>query len=265
MIPLRLSLAVICALSTWNIVQATSCGERQHKVDERCCNKCPPGSYMKDICTETQQTVCRPCKEGFYSHQYNMFDRCEECRSCQHDYAEKCNTTTNANCSCRSGFLCSNNVCSECQENKCVTGEKPKRTEISLDAKLIKYTYECEPCPEKRYVDSKEDLCKLTSEQRPETHRDGVDYVHVILGIGFVLVSLTLLVFLCYACVKNVKKQRTYNYSIEVLAFSTNTSDFRLSKEESGSELIMQDESKNSNSIGPLCLEEVGTSLYSFR
>lgn len=47
------------------------------------------------------------------------------------------------------------------------------------------------------------------------------------------------------------------NYPKEVLEVSINTSDSRLSKEESGSVLIMQDESKN-NSIGPLCLEEVG-------
>lgn len=44
------------------------------------------------------------------------------------DYTEKCTATTNTNCSCRVGFLCLNNVCSKCEENKCVSGEKPKRT-----------------------------------------------------------------------------------------------------------------------------------------
>nr|XP_033939815.1 tumor necrosis factor receptor superfamily member 5-like isoform X2 [Pseudochaenichthys georgianus] len=221
MISLRLSLAVISALTCWTIVHAAGCGERQHQVDGRGCNKCPPGTYMKDYCTEKQQTVCRPCKEGFYSDQYNMFDRCEKCRSCLY----------------------------ECQENKCVKGEKPKKTEIALDAKMINYTYQCELLKEERP--------NLTSEPSPERRRDGVDYVPVILGIGFVLVSLTLLVFLSYACVKNLKKYRAHNYPKEVLEVSINTSDSRLSKEESGSVLIMQDESKN-NSIGPLCLEEVG-------
>ncbi|KAK5912606.1 hypothetical protein CesoFtcFv8_002461 [Champsocephalus esox] len=249
MISLRLSLAVISALTCWTIVHAAGYGERQHQVDERGCNKCPPGTYMKDYCTKEQKTVCRPCKEGFYSDQYNMFDRCEECRSCRYEYAEKCQNTTNANCSCHNGFLCSNNVCSECQVNKCVKGEKPKKTEIALDAKMINYTYQCELLKEERP--------NLTSEPSPERRRDGVDYVPVILGIGFVLVSLTLLVFLSYACVKNLKKYRAHNDPKEVLAVSINTSDSRLSKEESGSVLIMQDESKN-NSIGPLCLEEVG-------
>ncbi|KAF3856209.1 hypothetical protein F7725_016932, partial [Dissostichus mawsoni] len=224
MISLRLSLEVISALSFWTIVHVAGCGEHQYQVDRRCCNKCPPGTYMKNYCTKVQQTVCRPCKEGFYSDKYHSFDRCEECRSCLYEYAEKCQNTTNANCSCHNGFLCSNNVCSECQVNKCVTGEKPKKTEIVLDAKMIKYTYQCELLKEERR--------NLTSEPSPERRRDGVDYVHVILGIGFVLVSLTLLVFLSYA----------YNYPKEVLAVSITTSDSRLSKEESGSMLIMQDD-----------------------
>lgn len=41
---------------------------------------------------------------------------------------------------------------------------------------------------------------------------------------------------------------------MEVLAVSTRASDFHLSKEESGFELIVQDESKNSNSLGFLHL-----------
>ncbi|KAJ4926699.1 hypothetical protein JOQ06_014447 [Pogonophryne albipinna] len=126
---------------------------------------------------------------------------------------------------------------------------KPAVTKIALDAKMINYTYQCELLKEERP--------NLTSEPSPERRRDGVDYVPVILGIGFVPVSLTLLVFLSYACVKNLKKYRAHNYPKEVLAVSINTSDSRLSKEESGSVLIMQDESKN-NSIGPLCLEEFG-------
>lgn len=43
-------------------------------------------------------------------------------------YAENCTATTDAKCSCMRGFLCSDNTCSKCEENKCVTGEKLKRT-----------------------------------------------------------------------------------------------------------------------------------------
>ncbi|TKS71308.1 Tumor necrosis factor receptor superfamily member 4 OX40 antigen OX40L receptor [Collichthys lucidus] len=85
--------------------------------------------YMKDFCSDKNQTVCVPCEEGHYASKFNMFDRCEECQSCQQEYAEKCTPTTDAKCLCHSGFLCSNNVCSSCEENKCVTGEKLNRTD----------------------------------------------------------------------------------------------------------------------------------------
>lgn len=43
-------------------------------------------------------------------------------------YAKNCTSTTNAKCSCRKGFLCSNEDCSQCVENKCPVGEQMKWT-----------------------------------------------------------------------------------------------------------------------------------------
>ncbi|XP_075967280.1 tumor necrosis factor receptor superfamily member 18 [Anarhichas minor] len=237
MVPLSLSLAVICVLSIWTI--AAGCGDRQYLVDGQCCDLCPPGTHRMSVCSK-QQSVCIPCEDGYFSDQHHLLDRCQECQSCQQDDAEKCTPTTNANCSCRSGFLCSNNICSKCEENKCVAGEKLKRTESTLGVGLIKYSYTCEPlpsCPDNTYFDVKENVCK--------THREGRDPIHLILGIGFVLLSLTLLVFLFYACIKILRKHKA-----SVLAVSTNASDFHLSKEESGLELIVQDELKKSDSLG---------------
>ncbi|XP_068567813.1 tumor necrosis factor receptor superfamily member 5-like [Cebidichthys violaceus] len=246
MVPLSLFLAVVCALSIWTI--AAGCGAKQDLVDGRCCDLCPPGTYMESFCS-AQQLVCSPCKEGYFSDKYHLFDRCQECRSCQQDYAEKCTPTSNAKCLCRSGFLCSNNICSKCEENKCVTGEKLNRTDTTLGVGLIKYSYTCEPppsCPDNTYFYVKENVCK--------THREGIDLIHLLLGIGFVFLSLTLLVFLSYACIKSLRKRKAYNNPTEVLAVSTNASDFHLSKEESGLELIVQDESKNNISLGFLHL-----------
>ncbi|XP_051272030.1 tumor necrosis factor receptor superfamily member 18 isoform X2 [Dicentrarchus labrax] len=158
---LRSSLAVICVLSIWTTGYAADCGDRQTKTNGRCCDLCPPGEYVEAFCTEQRKTVCSPCGEGYYSSQYNFFDRCEKCRSCQQEYAGKCTPTADAKCSCRSGFLCSNNVCSKCEENKCVTGEKVKRTDISQGKWLIVYSYQCEPaCPNDAYFDVKENVCK---------------------------------------------------------------------------------------------------------
>ncbi|KAF0034834.1 hypothetical protein F2P81_012592 [Scophthalmus maximus] len=86
-------------------------------------------NHVEEFCTQHKPTVCSPCGEGFFSNHSTVFAKCEECQSCQHEYAEKCTATTNAKCSCLSGFLCSDNVCSTCEENKCVTGEKVYRTD----------------------------------------------------------------------------------------------------------------------------------------
>ncbi|XP_035517629.1 tumor necrosis factor receptor superfamily member 18 [Morone saxatilis] len=270
--PLRSSLAVICVLSIWTTGYAADCGVRQTKTNGRCCDLCPPGEYVKAFCTEQRKTVCSPCGEGYYSSQYNLFDRCEKCRSCQQEYAEKCTRTTDTTCLCRSGFLCSNDVCSKCEENKCVTGEKLKRTGS------IVYSYHCEPaCSNDAYFDVKENVCKPRTqcslfglaEQFPgnkthnsvcdggDMHRNGTYFIHVILGIGFVLLSLTILVLISYACIKNLRKHKPYAHHIGIAAVSTNTGDFHLSKEESGFQLIIQDESRKSESLDQLQLEKI--------
>nr|XP_046239429.1 tumor necrosis factor receptor superfamily member 18 [Scatophagus argus] len=279
MSPLRLCLAVTCALNIWTTEYTAGCGDHQAKVNGHCCDLCPPGKYMKEFCSQHQPTVCSPCQDGYYSNQYNIFDRCEKCQSCQQEYAGKCTTTTNTNCSCHSGFLCTNNVCSKCVKNKCTTGERLMMTANSSGKGLIEYSYQCEPlCLDNAYFDIKEGVCKPRTqcsilglaERFPgnKTHNsvcDGGrhgngDFVHVILGIGFVLLSLTLLVLLSYACIKKLMKHRSYDNRIDIASVCTNASDFHLSKEESGHQLIIQDESKNSNSLDELHLEKVSTS-----
>ncbi|KAG7244421.1 hypothetical protein INR49_031289 [Caranx melampygus] len=129
---------------------------------------CPPGTYVFKPCSKTSKTVCKPCVDGFFSNEYTFFDRCEECRSCQHVYAEKCTLTTDAKCSCPHGFLCSDGVCSACVENKNVTGEELTTTVMM--------------------------------------HSKGGDPIHVIVYISFLLVSLSLLVFLISVSIKKLRR-----------------------------------------------------------
>uniref|UniRef100_A0A672GT72 TNFR-Cys domain-containing protein n=1 Tax=Salarias fasciatus TaxID=181472 RepID=A0A672GT72_SALFA len=113
----------VYVLTFWIVGLASGCGDQQTKEDGICCNMCPPGKTNPKI----KQTDCKPCEKGFFSDQYSNFDRCEKCRSCPKAYAENCTATTNAKCACSPGFLCSNSDCSDCEENKCVTGFEPKR------------------------------------------------------------------------------------------------------------------------------------------
>ncbi|KAF7207923.1 tumor necrosis factor receptor superfamily member 18 [Nothobranchius furzeri] len=267
MSPLSFSMALLsaCLLSFCTIAQNIGCPALQRRIHGRCCNECPPGTYMKDFCSVDHQTICQPCEEGYYSPEHNTFDRCEQC-SCQHG---KC-VRTNGTCLCPSGFLCSNSTCSVCEMNTCSVEEKPKRTEHPPG----QYLYQCEPkCPEYQYFDSKEDTCKPKTQcitlglvekipgnnthdsicQKPHDNNS----VYMILCFGFVLLSLTLFIFVSHTCWRNIRKQAANKKPIQ--AVQCKTSDFHLSKEESGFQLVIQDESKDSSSLSMEDLEKVSS------
>ncbi|XP_035486200.1 tumor necrosis factor receptor superfamily member 3 isoform X1 [Scophthalmus maximus] len=261
MVPLKRLLPFIYVLSIWNMGYARGCADQQALINGLCCDRCPPGNHVEEFCTQHKPTVCSPCGEGFFSNHSTVFAKCEECQSCQHEYAEKCTATTNAKCSCLSGFLCSDNVCSTCEENKCVTGEKVYRTDVSTGRSLIKYSYQCKPiCPDNAYFDVKVNNCNQRTQCKAfgfaelfpgnKTHdsvcdapavmnSSGGDSVHIILGISLVLLSLVSLLILSTACIKSRRKHRANNNP--VLMVSNQTTDFHLSKEESGIQLIIQD------------------------
>ncbi|XP_037535727.1 tumor necrosis factor receptor superfamily member 3-like [Nematolebias whitei] len=266
----------VCLLSSWTVAQTTSCGASQIMIDQRCCNMCPPGTFMGKFCSEKGQTICSPCTEGSYSDKYNIFDRCEPCQTCQQGYGKKCTKTTKGTCSCRSGFLCSNSLCSACEENKCIKGENLIRTNVSSDPQLVEYSYHCEPkCTGNQYFDLQQDTCKQRTqcnthgfvEQFPgnTTHdsvcfkpeKDKGEFTEIILCIGFVLFSLTLFILVSIICSKIIKKHAAKKKPIQAVV--NKTSDFHLSKEESGLHLIVQDEAKNMNSFLHLDLDQVST------
>ncbi|XP_014840060.1 PREDICTED: tumor necrosis factor receptor superfamily member 9 [Poecilia mexicana] len=262
------ALLIVFSLSTWTIGETENCGDDQYEKYGRCCKKCEAGTYMKDFCSQTRETVCIACPEGTYAEYINAFDHCEKCPSCQQGFAENCTKTTKGNCQCRPGFLCSDKSCSLCEENKCSAGEKPIKTELENG----NYSYDCEfKCRENHFFDAEEDTCKPWTqcgakglvEKIPgsKTHdavcidpqRDGSDYgnAHWIMSIGFVFLSLTLFLFMFYACSKKLRRNQKNSVAskISVQAVSSKTSDFHLSKEESGLKLIIQDELKDCCSV----------------
>ncbi|XP_024859999.1 tumor necrosis factor receptor superfamily member 5-like isoform X2 [Kryptolebias marmoratus] len=274
----RLSFCVVffsvCLLRSWAIDNASQCGPSQARINQWCCDMCLPGTYVVAFCTEFQTTVCRPCGEGTYANKHNMFDRCEPCQSCQQGYAEKCTKTTKGTCSCHHGFLCSNSICSVCVENKCTSWENVIKTNGSTNNQLTEYSYHCEPkCLQNQYFDLKEDTCKPRThcgtqrliEQFPgnTTHdsvcydpaqRRGGDFIYIVITVGFVLLSLALFILVSFACLANLRKTAANKKPVQTVI--TKTSDFHLSKEESGFHLIIQDEVKDSNTFLQLDLEQ---------
>lgn len=227
---------------------------------------------MVEICKSvSEKTKCNQCNDGYYAEKPNTFDRCNPCRSCQQVYAEKCTSTANAKCSCRKGFLCSNEDCSTCAENKCPAGEQMTWTD-TLEMKMSNRTYQCKLlCQPHEYFDEEDDVCKTRTqcsalglnEEFPgnKTHNSrctppGTNVIYWLLGIGFVLLSLTLLVFMTHSFIKYHVKHRASKLSktnsfhgdifTEVCADGavfTKASDAQLSQEECGIKLIIMDES----------------------
>ncbi|XP_029990740.1 tumor necrosis factor receptor superfamily member 18 [Sphaeramia orbicularis] len=266
-----LYLVVICLLNINTFGYATSCNDQQEMVSGRCCDKCQPGQFAEELCSEHRQTVCSPCPEGYFANTSNVLDRCEKCQDCQ-ESSEKCTSTTDAKCSCRSGFLCSNDMCTKCVENRCVAGQKLTKTSRNF-SHVTQYTYGCESiCPDdKTYFDEKDNTCKTHTQCRalglvelfpgnkthdavcwfpdvPKSEQRAGDSFHVILSIAIVSLSLSLLVFFCFTCVKNLKKLKK-DTNPDRTAHSLNHADFHLSKEESGLQLIIQDEVKAIDSV----------------
>ncbi|KAM4583520.1 tumor necrosis factor receptor superfamily member 18 [Fundulus diaphanus] len=268
------ALFIVFSLSTWTIAQTIECGELQYKHKGRCCKDCPPGTYLKDFCSGTRETVCLPCPDGFYADKHHCFDRCERCRSCPAGKTAICTPTSNGNCLCRPGFLCSDHDCMHCEENKCAAGEEPKR----IDSRSKQYSYQCEPkCPGKQYFDTEENICKQRTQcsllglderfpgnithdsvcEKPE--KDDTRPLYWIISIGFVLLSLTLFVFVFHTCSKILMRSKKDPAArrISVQLVPSKTSDFHLSKEESGIQLIIEDGFKSCCSVSELDLEDV--------
>ncbi|XP_028303398.1 tumor necrosis factor receptor superfamily member 11B-like [Gouania willdenowi] len=252
----------------WIVGHVNGCGNLQTEMEGRCCDKCSPGTYLDKFCSENYQTTCAPCKEGSFADEYHSYDRCVECDSCQQVYEKNCTPTTNAVCACYPGFLCSNSICSHCQKNKCVAGESLKKTVVSSGLELQEYTYRCvDLCLMDEYFDEKSNLCKPRKqchaygliEQLPrnkthdsvcyrlETKRYEGDSILTSLVCGFVLLSVTFLLFASYNLIKKLRKHRAKKNPI--LEVTVNTDNFHLPKEESGLQFIIQDESDDSSSL----------------
>ncbi|XP_067873363.1 tumor necrosis factor receptor superfamily member 9-like [Heterodontus francisci] len=114
----------------------------------RCCSKCPPGSYRKSRCTFNQDTVCESCKPNSYNEEWTNSYGCIRCvGTCGNDLrqVQSCSPTTRQICECQSGMFCkspSQDYCSQCVHHKrCGVGEELiKKGTSSQDN-------DCKPCP----------------------------------------------------------------------------------------------------------------------
>ncbi|XP_033623538.1 tumor necrosis factor receptor superfamily member 4 [Fukomys damarensis] len=71
-----------------------------------CCHDCQPGNMMVSRCRGTTDSVCLPCKPGFYNEAVN-YQFCKPCTHCNQrsgsEIKQNCTATQDTVCHCRPG------------------------------------------------------------------------------------------------------------------------------------------------------------------
>ncbi|XP_019367364.1 PREDICTED: tumor necrosis factor receptor superfamily member 4 [Gavialis gangeticus] len=103
----------------------------------KCCKMCGPGEEIQYRCTETTETVCKPCQDGYYKTEYSEGD-CKTCKICNikkgTTEVKKCDQTSDRVCMCTKGFEPSRfmadgtapSACSACSAGSFSKGENSK-------------------------------------------------------------------------------------------------------------------------------------------
>ncbi|XP_060691951.1 tumor necrosis factor receptor superfamily member 5-like [Hemiscyllium ocellatum] len=121
--PSILACCVLCLFQGCQLVSGNICNTRsQYWKLDKCCSKCPPGTYMSSECTETKDSECQRCDSDRYQSEWNTLDHCQLHKSCNPNggfVVEKPGTTTSDTiCQCQLGMYCINTDCEICEENK---------------------------------------------------------------------------------------------------------------------------------------------------
>lgn len=78
------------------------------------CNKCPPGTHMKEHCTATTHTQCAPCRADHFTELWNYLPRCLYCSTMcteNQEVEEECSPVSDRVCRCKEGFYWNNDFC----------------------------------------------------------------------------------------------------------------------------------------------------------
>ncbi|XP_048417635.2 tumor necrosis factor receptor superfamily member 4-like isoform X2 [Stegostoma tigrinum] len=129
------ALVLLCASAARSGAVPRGCPAEFVNVNEGvwkspCCSKCPPGTYMKEDCTDTSDSICVPCENGSYTMDWNNMYFCFGCTKCSDEgvrYKRSCTKTLDAQCECIEGYRCADENCRICvwkapKSNACSPG-----------------------------------------------------------------------------------------------------------------------------------------------
>ncbi|XP_061633477.1 tumor necrosis factor receptor superfamily member 5 [Phyllopteryx taeniolatus] len=116
----------------------------------RCCDRCPPGSFVRADCDHARKTHCDNCGRGLYTATRNHLTRCRVCKSCSasnNQMTEKaCAANRDTVCKCALGFFCNGDPCDHCMRaTSCPLGSGVKvqtsRANDTICAPCVNGTY----------------------------------------------------------------------------------------------------------------------------
>ncbi|XP_043088995.1 tumor necrosis factor receptor superfamily member 11B-like [Puntigrus tetrazona] len=77
------------------------------------CDRCPPGTRLREHCTRSRPTVCARCGAGLFTEFWNYIPDCLRCDACSDHQrvVRPCNGSVNTVCECEAGFFWDQHFC----------------------------------------------------------------------------------------------------------------------------------------------------------
>ncbi|KAF1388084.1 hypothetical protein PFLUV_G00086570 [Perca fluviatilis] len=194
-----------------------------------CCNKCPPGFKLVEMCHATgHRSNCTKCPDRQYTDEMNYSRNCRSCRRCKgkHDKEiSSCEYNKNTICKCEDGYYKSviDSETYECLRcSPCGQNEKPKQTctpekntVCECEENYYKVKGKCEPC--KNCTAECKHQCQPSTPTPPPPPTpttkaplpEGVNLIKIIAGVAVMaVILLVLLVLITYIVTKRTIKNK---------------------------------------------------------
>ncbi|XP_029023706.1 tumor necrosis factor receptor superfamily member 6B-like isoform X2 [Betta splendens] len=93
--------------------------------ETRECERCPPGTYLRQSCTSTRGSQCAPCPDGSFTELWNYIPKCLRCGACGHNQVVKteCAPDADCTCECKKGYYYKESYDACVAHRTCAAGE----------------------------------------------------------------------------------------------------------------------------------------------
>ncbi|XP_061429356.1 tumor necrosis factor receptor superfamily member 26-like isoform X2 [Lethenteron reissneri] len=194
-------LRVVCILIAVCVLTEAKCNDTTEYEDNgRCCEKCPPGFFMTEKCSEgSKASTCKSCTEESYSDTHSTDAQCKSCDVCNEEIrkteVKPCTPTSNRECACEDGTHEFHDGGIEICCNNCPAGEA-----LTSECKIDRPTT-CTPCNDGTYSNGIgcNDGDKISAPRTTTSDTESGTYEGIFI---IIVISMTIIVifFVCICC-----------------------------------------------------------------